>query len=80
MSKYMNLIGQNARKASLEKINTKVKNKILKRYVSLLDKERNSIITENTKDIKFALKKGLKNNLIDRPIHAKGTKNIGHVK
>ena len=66
MSQYMNLIGQNARKASLEKINTKVKNKILKRYASLLDKERNSIIIENTKDIKFALKKGLKNNLIDR--------------
>ena len=61
----MNLIGQNARKASLEKINTKVKNKILKRYSSLLDKERDSIIRENTKDIKFALRKRLKNNLID---------------
>ena len=66
MSHYMNLIGQNAKKASLEKINTKVKNKILKKYASLLDKERNSIIIENTKDIKFALKKRLKNNLIDR--------------
>ncbi|MDA9615947.1 glutamate-5-semialdehyde dehydrogenase [Candidatus Pelagibacter sp.] len=62
----MNLIGQNAKKASLEKINTKMKNKILKKYASLLDKERNSIIRENTKDIKCALKKGLKNNLIDR--------------
>ena len=62
----MNLIGQNAKKASLEKINTKVKNKILKRYASLLDREKNSIIIENTKDIKFALKKGLKKNLIDR--------------
>ena len=48
------------RKASLEKINTKIKNKILKRYASLLDKERNSIITENTKDIKFASKKRIK--------------------
>jgi glutamate-5-semialdehyde dehydrogenase len=66
MSQYMNLIGQNAKKASLEKINTKVKNKILTRYASLLDKERNSIIRANTKDINFALKKGLKNNLIDR--------------
>jgi glutamate-5-semialdehyde dehydrogenase len=62
----MNLIGQNAKKAAFEKIKTKVKNKILTRYASLLDKERNSIIGENTKDIKFALKKGLKNNLIDR--------------
>ena len=66
MSKYMNLIGQNARKAYLEKINNKLKNKILKRYVSLLYKERNSIIKANAKDIKFALKKELKNNLIDR--------------
>ena len=33
---------------------------------SLLDKEKNSILKANTKDIKFALKKGLKNNLIDR--------------
>ena len=62
----MNLIGQNAKKASLEKINTKIKNKILKRYASLLEKEKNSILKANAKDIKFALKKGLKNNLIDR--------------
>jgi glutamate-5-semialdehyde dehydrogenase len=62
----MNLIGQNAKKALHEKINTKTKNKILKKYASLLDKEKNSIIIENTKDIKFALKKGLKKNLIDR--------------
>ena len=42
MSQYMNLIGQNAKEATLEKINTKVKNKILNRYASLLDKEKNS--------------------------------------
>ena len=66
MSQYMNLIGQKAKKASLEKINTKIKNKVLKRYALLLDKERNTIITENAKDIKFVQKKGLKNNLIDR--------------
>ena len=66
MSRYMNLIGHNAKKASLEKIDTKTKNKILKKYVFLLNKEKNSIITENAKDIKFALKKGLKKNLIDR--------------
>jgi len=62
----MNLMGQKAKKASLEKINTKIKNKVLKRYALLLDKERNTIITENAKDIKFVQKKGLKNNLIDR--------------
>ena len=66
MIRYMNLIGKNARKASLKKIDTKVKNKILKRYSLLLDKERNSIIAANSKDIKFALKKGLNDNLVDR--------------
>ena len=62
----MNLIGKNARKALLEKISTPKKNKVLKKYASLLDKERNSIIIENSKDIKFSLKKRLKDNLIDR--------------
>ncbi len=62
----MNLIGKNAKKASLEKVKTKVKNNVLKKYVSLLNKEKNSILKANAKDIKFALKKGLKNNLIDR--------------
>jgi glutamate-5-semialdehyde dehydrogenase len=62
----MNFIGQNARKATLEKVNTSVKNKVLKRYALLLDRERSSIIVANTKDVKFAQKKGLKNNLIDR--------------
>jgi glutamate-5-semialdehyde dehydrogenase len=66
MSRYMNLIGQNAKKACLERVNTSLKNKILKRYALLLNKEKDSIIEANTKDIKFALKKGLKNNLIDR--------------
>ena len=47
MSKYMNLIGQKARQASLKKINTKIKNKVLKRYASLLDKEKNSILKAN---------------------------------
>ena len=40
MSRYMNLIGQNARKASLQKVNTKTKNKVLKRYASLLDEKK----------------------------------------
>ena len=56
----MNLIGKNAKKASLEKVKTKVKNNVLKKYVSLLNKEKNSILKANAKDIKFALKKGLK--------------------
>ena len=66
MSKYMRLIGQNARKASLDKINSKTKNKILKRYAFLLGQEKQSILKANQKDIQFALGKGLKSNLIER--------------
>ena len=66
MNQYMDLIGKNARKASLGKINTKIKNKVLKKYVLLIDKEKNLILRENAKDIKFSFKKKLKNNLIDR--------------
>ena len=77
MSKYMNLIGQKARKASLKKINTKIKNKVLKRYALLLDKEKNFILKANVKDVKLAIKKGLKNNIIDRlTISQKKLKNI----
>tara|TARA_B110000008_G_scaffold214768_1_gene213958 strand:- start:452 stop:1690 length:1239 start_codon:yes stop_codon:yes gene_type:complete len=71
----MNLIGQNARKASLEKINTKIKNNVLKKYTSLLNKEKNSILKANAKDVKFAIKKRLKNNLIDRLIVDQDTLN-----
>ena len=62
----MNLIGQNARKACLKRINTKIKNKVLKKYALLLDEEKNSILRANTKDVKLALKKKLQSNLIDR--------------
>ena len=62
----MNLIGKNAKKASIEKINTKLKNKVLKKYSSLLSKEKNSILKANKKDTNLALKNGLKKNLIDR--------------
>ena len=64
MSRYLGLIGQNAKKASLDKVNSKNKNKILKRYAFLLGKEKKSIFKANQKDIQFALGKGLKNNLI----------------
>ena len=73
----MNLIGLNAKKATLEKINTKIKNKVLKRYASLLNKEKYSIIRANIKDIDFAQIKRLPKNLIDRlTIDQKKLKNI----
>ena len=62
----MNLIGLKARKAFLERVNTKIKNKVLNEYASLLDKEKKSILKANTKDVIFASKKKLKNNLIER--------------
>jgi glutamate-5-semialdehyde dehydrogenase len=66
MSQYMNSIGKKARKASLKKINTRIKNKVLKKYALLLDKEKNSILKANTKDVELALKNRLKNNFINR--------------
>ena len=48
------------------KINTKAKNKVLKRYIYLIEKKRHSILKENKKDIKFAKRKKLKENFIER--------------
>ena len=66
MSKYMKLIGQNAKKASLKKVNTIIKNNVLKKYALLLGKEKNSILKANAKDIEFGVRNKLKKNLIDR--------------
>ena len=49
----MNLIGIKARKASEIKINTKIKNKVLNNYALLLDKEKQSILRQNKKDVKL---------------------------
>ncbi len=62
----MNLIGIKARKACEHKIDTKTKNKVLNYYVKLLEKEKNFIISQNLKDVKFAKKIQLKKNLINR--------------
>ena len=66
MKKYINVIGQNAKKASLKKINKKLKNKVLKRYLLLINKEKKSILRANKKDVNLAIRKGLKSNLINR--------------
>ena len=50
----MNLIGYKAKKASVKKIDSKLKNKVLYKYKSLIKKERNSIFRSNAKDIKYA--------------------------
>ena len=62
----MNLVGIKARKAGEYKITTKVKNKVLSDYAKLIKKEKNFIIIQNLKDVNYAKKKGLKENLIKR--------------
>ena len=66
MDKFMKLIGTKARKASEKRINKKTKNKVLKIYSQFIEKEKKTIFKENLKDVEFANKKGLKQNLIDR--------------
>ena len=62
----MNLIGIKARKASEYKVTTEVKNKVLNDYAKLIKIEKKFIINQNSKDINYARKKGLKENLIKR--------------
>ena len=62
----MNLIGIKARKASEYKVTTEVKNKVLNDYAKLIKNEKKFIINQNSKDINYARKKGLKENLIKR--------------
>ncbi len=66
MKKFIKNISHNAKKAISVKINTKEKNKVLKRYIYLIEKKRHSILKENKKDIKFAKRKKLKENFIER--------------
>jgi glutamate-5-semialdehyde dehydrogenase len=62
----MNLIGRKARKASEYKVTTEVKNKVLNDYAKLIKNEKKFIINQNSKDIIYARKRGLKENLIKR--------------
>ena len=66
MNVYLKKIGVNALIAFKEKIDTKTKNKVLNKYAYLINKNKFKIINENKKDIKFARKKGLKENFIKR--------------
>ena len=68
MKQYLNLLGKKSKKAFLNKINTKTKNKVLNNFASLINKKRKLIILQNKKDIKNATKKKLKENLISRLI------------
>ena len=61
-------IGKKSKKAFSNQINSKKKDKILKDYYLLIEKNRKLILNENKKDIKNALKKKIKENLIKRLI------------
>ncbi len=59
-------IGIKAKKASKIKVNRKNKNKVLKKYLQLINKNKKNILKENNKDIQFAIKNHLPENLISR--------------
>ena len=59
-------IGKQSKKAFLSQIHSDKKNRVLKDYCSLIQKNKKIIIKENQKDIRNAHKKKLKNNLIER--------------
>ncbi len=61
-------IGIKSKKAFTKKLNSKKKDKVLKDYYQLIDKNRKVIINQNKKDIKNAIKKKIKSNLIQRLI------------
>ena len=66
MSEYIKKIGKKAKIAFKSKINSKVKNKVLRDYCTLIIKNKNKIIKENKKDIRIAEAKKIKENLINR--------------
>ena len=66
MNRYLKNIGINAHKAFEKKIDTKIKNKVLDKYADLINKNKFKIINQNKKDLNFAKKKNLKENLIKR--------------
>ncbi len=59
-------IGIKAKKASKIKIDSKSKNKVLNKFLQLINKNKEKILKENSKDIKLASKNLLPENLINR--------------
>jgi len=68
MKNLLTKIGKKSKEAFFDKLSSKKKDKVLKDYYNLIDKNRKLIINENKKDIKNAYKKKIKNNLIERLI------------
>ena len=59
-------LGINAKKASKIKIDTNKKNKVLKKFLQLIKKNKKIILKENNKDVNFAKRNDVKENLIER--------------
>ena len=68
MKKLLINIGKKSKKAFIQKLSSKKKDKILNDYYYLINKNRKLIINENKKDIKNAIKKKVRKNLILRLI------------
>ena len=68
MKNLLTKIGKKSKEAFIDKVSPRKKDKVLKDYYNLIDKNRKLIINENKKDIKNAYKKKIKNNLIERLI------------
>ena len=66
MIRYLEKIGLNAKIAFENKISIKKKNKVLNYYARLILKNQNKILSENSKDVKIAKSKKLKDSLIKR--------------
>ena len=61
-------IGEKSKKAFTYRLSSKKKDKVLKDYYSLINKNRKQILNQNKKDIKNANKKLLKKNMLERLI------------
>ncbi len=59
-------IGNNAKKATKITIDKKTKNKVLEKFLFLIEKNKNKILSANDKDIFLAKKKNIPENLINR--------------
>ncbi len=66
MKKILINIGKKSKKAFVNKLSSKQKDKVLKDYYHLIVKNKKLIINENKKDIEVAKKNKIKNSLIQR--------------
>ena len=66
MKNLLKNIGKKSKKAFAHKLSSKMKNKVLKSYCNLIYKNKKLIINENKKDLEKAIKKKIKDNLLQR--------------